>query len=91
MQAAFQSIPSLTSLGSVTNPQTRHQRPPLPLAYSSSGASGVSSNLAHLTPTFVSPSMWQSSVAAVYEDGLKRRWDFEDSISGGHGGGKRRA
>ncbi|KAI9806902.1 MAG: hypothetical protein M1833_002560 [Piccolia ochrophora] len=30
-----------------------------------------------ITPTFVSPSMWQSSVAAVYEGGLKRGWDFE--------------
>ena len=36
---------------------------------------------ASITPTFVSPSMWQSSVAAVYEDGLKRRWDDMESPS----------
>lgn len=30
-------------------------------------------------PSFVSPSMWQESVASVYEGGLKRQWEFEDS------------
>ncbi|KAI9828650.1 MAG: hypothetical protein M1832_001753 [Thelocarpon impressellum] len=35
---------------------------------------------ATITPTFVSPSMWQSSVAAVYEDGLKRRWDVDGGV-----------
>lgn len=34
---------------------------------------------------FVSPSMWQESVASVYEGGLKRGWGYE-----GGGGGKRR-
>jgi len=29
-------------------------------------------------PSFVSPSMWQESVASVYEGGLKRQWDYED-------------
>lgn len=82
MQAAFQSIPSLASLGSVTN---QPQRPPI-TPYSSSGA-GTNATVASLTPTFVSPSMWQSSVAAVYEDGLKRRWDFGGVDS--EGGGKR--
>ncbi|KAF4635017.1 hypothetical protein G7Y89_g3076 [Cudoniella acicularis] len=30
-------------------------------------------------PSFVSPSMWQESVASVYEGGLKRHWDYDDS------------
>jgi len=30
-------------------------------------------------PSFVSPSMWQESVASVYEGGLKRQWDYEGS------------
>jgi hypothetical protein len=28
-------------------------------------------------PSFVSPSMWQESVASVYEGGLKRQWDYD--------------
>ncbi|RFU28378.1 hypothetical protein B7463_g7978, partial [Scytalidium lignicola] len=28
--------------------------------------------------TFASPSMWQESVASVYEGGLKRHWDYDD-------------
>jgi len=27
--------------------------------------------------TFVTPAMWQESVASVYEGGLKRPWDFD--------------
>ncbi|KAG9232427.1 hypothetical protein BJ875DRAFT_514523 [Amylocarpus encephaloides] len=30
-------------------------------------------------PSFVSPSMWQESVASVYEGGLKRHWDYDDN------------
>lgn len=29
-------------------------------------------------PNFVTPAMWQESVASVYEGGLKRAWDFDD-------------
>ncbi len=29
-------------------------------------------------PNFVSPSMWQESVASVYEAGMKRVWDYGD-------------
>ncbi|KAH8596590.1 hypothetical protein B0O99DRAFT_509596 [Bisporella sp. PMI_857] len=32
-------------------------------------------------PSFVSPSMWQESVASVYEGGLKRHWDYDDGNS----------
>jgi hypothetical protein len=28
-------------------------------------------------PNFVTPAMWQESVASVYEGGLKRTWDYE--------------
>lgn len=27
--------------------------------------------------TFVTPAMWQESVASVYEGGLKRAWDYD--------------
>lgn len=27
--------------------------------------------------TFVTPAMWQESVASVYEGGMKRPWDFQ--------------
>lgn len=29
--------------------------------------------------TFVTPAMWQDSVASVYEGGLKRAWDFDSN------------
>ncbi|UZP46177.1 hypothetical protein NXS19_013989 [Fusarium pseudograminearum] len=28
-------------------------------------------------PNFVTPAMWQESVASVYEGGLKRGWDYD--------------
>lgn len=28
-------------------------------------------------PNFVTPAMWQESVASVYEGGIKRGWDYE--------------
>lgn len=36
---------------------------------------------------FVSPSMWQASVASVYEGGLKRGWGYD--LGGMEGGGGR--
>ncbi|KAI1455891.1 hypothetical protein F4805DRAFT_434599 [Annulohypoxylon moriforme] len=30
---------------------------------------------------FVTPAMWQESVASVYEGGLKRRWDYDSGTS----------
>lgn len=33
-------------------------------------------------PSFVSPSMWQESVASVYEGGMKRQWDYDDANVG---------
>lgn len=49
---------------------------PLPL-----GSQGVSSQQysAAPMPSFVSPSMWQESVASVYEGGLKRQWDYDNN------------
>ncbi|KAK2595354.1 hypothetical protein QQS21_006954 [Conoideocrella luteorostrata] len=32
-------------------------------------------------PTFITPAMWQESVASVYEGGLKRAWDYDDGMS----------
>jgi hypothetical protein len=31
--------------------------------------------------TFVTPAMWQESVASVYEGGLKRSWDYDGTMS----------
>ncbi|KAI0383437.1 hypothetical protein F5Y04DRAFT_25575 [Hypomontagnella monticulosa] len=31
--------------------------------------------------TFVTPAMWQESVASVYESGLKRHWDYDNGTS----------
>lgn len=33
--------------------------------------------------SFVSPSMWQESVASVYEGGLKRGWGYDGAMEGG--------
>ncbi|KAH6853904.1 hypothetical protein B0I37DRAFT_388129 [Chaetomium sp. MPI-CAGE-AT-0009] len=32
--------------------------------------------------TFVTPAMWQESVASVYEGGLKRAWDYDAQMAG---------
>jgi hypothetical protein len=29
-------------------------------------------------PTFITPAMWQESVASVYEVGMKRAWEYDD-------------
>jgi hypothetical protein len=34
---------------------------------------------APVVPNFVTPAMWQQSVASVYEGGLKRSWDYDGS------------
>jgi len=31
-------------------------------------------------PTFITPAMWQESVASVYEGGLKRAWDYDSQM-----------
>ena len=31
--------------------------------------------------SFVTPAMWQESVASVYEGGMKRAWDYDSSLS----------
>lgn len=44
----------------------------------------------HHVPTFVTPAMWQDSVASVYEGGLKRSWDFDNTtMATAMSGGKR--
>ncbi|TWU76163.1 hypothetical protein ED733_001904 [Metarhizium rileyi] len=32
-------------------------------------------------PNFITPAMWQESVASVYEGGLKRAWDFDGGMA----------
>lgn len=58
----------------------------LPTSSSSSSSAAAAAAAAASYPappmppqTFVSPSMWQSSVASVYEGGQKRGWDFGNS------------
>ena len=41
----------------------------------------ISPQMYAATTNFVTPAMWQESVASVYEGGLKRAWDY-DSLSG---------
>lgn len=31
------------------------------------------------TNSYVTPAMWQQSVASVYEGGLKRSWDYDQA------------
>ncbi len=44
-----------------------------PVAMSASYPNGV----IPAPQTFVTPAMWQESVASVYEAGLKRSWDYD--------------
>lgn len=32
-------------------------------------------------PDFITPAMWQESVASVYEGGLKMGWDYDPSMT----------
>lgn len=32
-------------------------------------------------PNFITPAMWQESVASVYEGGLKRAWDYDGGMA----------
>ncbi|RDW87690.1 hypothetical protein BP5796_03384 [Coleophoma crateriformis] len=60
-----QSLPDVQSLPNVSLPPNSQ---PLPQQQYSAAP----------IPSFVSPSMWQESVASVYEGGLKRQWEYDD-------------
>ncbi len=47
----------------------------LPQAAQAATAQGYAAAMPQ--PTFMTPTMWQESVASVYEGGLKRAWDFD--------------
>lgn len=32
-------------------------------------------------PDFITPAMWQESVASVYEGGLKMAWDYDGGMT----------
>ncbi|KAI9680066.1 MAG: hypothetical protein M1817_005082 [Caeruleum heppii] len=99
MQNAFQSIPSVTTTQVSPTHHHHHLQSQSQRSHSLSshagqmgGYTGVTASsvpaataAASLTPTFVSPRMWQNSVASVYEAGLKRGWDG----GGGEGDVKR--
>ncbi|KAG6000352.1 hypothetical protein E4U21_005561 [Claviceps maximensis] len=36
---------------------------------------------ANSVPDFITPAMWQESVASVYEGGLKRAWDYDGNMA----------
>ncbi|KAJ9132995.1 Lipase regulator 1 [Pleurostoma richardsiae] len=63
-------VPTLSDIQAVHTslPQAAQQAMPPPQQYS---AAPVQS--------FVTPAMWQESVASVYEGGLKRAWDYDSS------------
>jgi hypothetical protein len=60
------SLPEMQTLPNVSLPPNSQPIPPQQY----SGAP---------IPSFVSPSMWQESVASVYEGGLKRHWDYDEN------------
>lgn len=60
------TLPELQTLPNVSVPPNSQAQPPAQY----SGAP---------IPSFVSPSMWQESVASVYEGGLKRQWDYDEN------------
>lgn len=77
---------------SQTHPQSSHsqnsntsQNSNLPLPQSSQTQLSVQQYSAAPIPSFVSPSMWQESVASVYEGGMKRQWDFDGMVTAGQG------
>jgi hypothetical protein len=43
------------------------------------GTSAQMSPQQYTAPPFMTPAMWQESVASVYEGGLKRTWDYDGS------------
>ncbi|CAL3972673.1 unnamed protein product [Diplocarpon coronariae] len=67
-----QEIPTLPEMQPLPNANLGSNSHPLP-PQQYSGAP---------IPSFVSPSMWQESVASVYEGGLKRQqqWDYDQNI-----------
>ncbi|KAJ4297277.1 hypothetical protein N0V88_004195 [Collariella sp. IMI 366227] len=64
-------LPTLQDIQAAAHGHMRSMPPPYPTA-------------APPVQTFVTPAMWQESVASVYEGGLKRAWDYD-----GHMGVKR--
>lgn len=43
----------------------------------SPGGTMSSQQFAPQMPTFITPAMWQESVASVYEVGMKRAWGYD--------------
>lgn len=68
-----QEIPTLPELQNLPNANLQ----PNPNSMPSQQYSGPA------IPSFVSPSMWQESVASVYEGGLKRQhqWDYDENVA----------
>ncbi|KAK0123171.1 hypothetical protein ONS96_010171 [Cadophora gregata f. sp. sojae] len=68
-----QEIPTLPELQSLPNTNLQPNPHTLPPQQYSGPA----------IPSFVSPSMWQESVASVYEGGLKRQhqWDYDENVA----------
>ncbi|GAB0143977.1 hypothetical protein EsHS_00004474 [Epichloe bromicola] len=85
-----------TLLGSASHASLSASSPPGPpdqtaITDPTSGQS-LSPNIGQMThaqyssatsiPNFITPAMWQESVASVYEGGLKRAWDFDGGMAG---------
>ncbi len=71
LRAAAAGLPQITA-AQHQHGQQQHQQ------YQAAAAAAA----APVQTAFVTPAMWQESVASVYEGGLKRAWDYD----GGHGG-----
>lgn len=54
------------------------------LALGSHSQGMASSQYTMPQPTFATSTMWQESVANVFETGQKRGWDYDGSGSGSH-------
>lgn len=53
--------------------------PSVAAAAANSSQQQISPHTQYSAAPFVTPAMWQESVASVYEGGLKRSWDYGDS------------
>ncbi len=77
-QASSLNVPSSSGapdVSTIEDIQTVHASLRQPLHQSTTTAASQSFSVPQ--PAFITPAMWQESVASVYEGGLKRSWDYD--------------
>lgn len=57
----------------------QHVHATVPSVAAAAAASQISPHTQYSAAPFVTPAMWQESVASVYEGGLKRSWDYGET------------